>query len=96
MTTRSTILFLTACGCLALGGARLYADETPVSAIVAKDLKSDKEADKVKALDELGARGVKAAEAVMPIEELLKDKSAKVRAHAALALGSIGRRPRIP
>ena len=90
MKTRYMILILTACGCLTLGGSRLYADETPVAALVAQDLKSDKEADKLKALDELGARGDKAAEAVKPIEALLKDKSAKVRAHAALALGAIG------
>ena len=90
MKTRYMILILTACGCLTLAGSMLYADETPVAVLVAKDLKSDNEADKLKALDELGARGEKAAEAVKPIEALLKDKSAKVRAHAALALGSIG------
>ncbi|MEI8376113.1 MAG: HEAT repeat domain-containing protein [Planctomycetota bacterium] len=90
MTTRYLILILTACGCLTLGGVKLYADETPVAALAAKDLKSDNEADKLKALDELGARGEKAAEVAKPIEELLKDKSAKVRAHAAMALGSIG------
>src|ERR1039458_916699 len=77
-------------GCLILGGRNLYADETPVAVLAAKDLKSDKESDKVKALDELGARGEKAAEAVKPIEDLLKDKSGTVRAHAALALGRIG------
>ncbi len=89
MKTRYMILILTACGCLALAGSKLYADETPVAGLV-KDLKSDKEADRLKALDDLGARGEKAAEAVKPIEDLLKDKSAKVRAHAAMALGSIG------
>ncbi|MGA2254251.1 MAG: HEAT repeat domain-containing protein [Thermoguttaceae bacterium] len=90
MKTKYMTLVLAACGCLTLGGSKLYADETPVAAIVAKDLKSEKEAEKVKALDELGARGEKAAEAVKPIEALLTDKSAKVRAHAALALGAIG------
>jgi HEAT repeat protein len=91
MKARFGFLILAACGCLALAGSKLYADETPVAALVAKGLKSDNEADKLKALDELGARGEKAAEAVKPIEALLKDKSAKVRAHAALALGAIGR-----
>ena len=90
MKTKYMILILAACGCLTLGGSKLYAEETPVAVLVAKDLKSDKEADKLKALDELGARGEKAAEAVKPIEDLLKDKSAKIRAHAALALGAIG------
>jgi HEAT repeat protein len=89
MKTTHMILILTACG-LWLAGRGLYADDAPVSAITAKELKSDKEADKIKGLDALAARGEKAAEAVKPIEELLKDKSATVRAHAALALGAIG------
>jgi HEAT repeat protein len=90
MKTRFTILILTAWGCLTLGALKLYASETPAAALAAKGLKSDKEVDKVLALDELGARGEGAAAILKPIEELLKDKSAKVRAHAALALGSIG------
>jgi HEAT repeat protein len=92
MKTRFWILLLIVCGCLTLGRSLLYAaDPLPKGeGDLAKELKSDKEADKVKALDELGARGEKAAEAVKPIEELLKDKSAKVRAHAAHALGEIG------
>ena len=49
-------------------------------------MKSDNEADKVKALDALGA-WEKAAGSVKQIEALLGDKSPKVRAHAALALG---------
>ncbi len=95
MTTRYMILILTACGCLSLAGSLLYADglpvdNVPVSVLVTKHLTAADEADKLKALDELGTRGAKAAEAVKPIEGLLKDKSAKVRAHAALALGLIG------
>ena len=90
MTTRYMIFLLAACGCLSLGGPKLNADETPVAALVAKGLKSENEADRLKALDQLGAQGEKAAEAVKPIEVLLKDKSTKVRAHAALALGAIG------
>ena len=90
MKTRYVILILTACGCLTLSGSMLQAGETPVAVLVAKGLQSDSETDKLKALDELHGRGKKAAEAVGPIEALLKDKSAKVRAHAALALGSIG------
>ena len=87
MKTRYMILILTACGCLTLGGLNVYADEAPIAAVV-KDLKSDKEADKVKALDALAARGDKAVEAVKPVEELLKDKSAKVRAPCRAGSGS--------
>jgi HEAT repeat protein len=109
MKTRIMIVILTACGCLPLAGWELYADETPVAPVKrqegpalndrigGKNLKSEQEVDKVKALDELGARGEKAADAAQfymlyktAIEALLKDKSAKVRAHAALALGLIG------
>jgi HEAT repeat protein len=89
MKTRSGILILTACGCLTLGGAIAYAAETPAAAIAAKDLKTQSEADKLKAVDDLAARGEKAAEAVKAVEDLLKDKSPKVRAHAALALGAM-------
>jgi len=93
MKTTYSILILAACGCLTLGGAKLYADETPVAAKEvkpAKGLTGADEAAKVKVLDELGAGGEKPAEAIQSIEPLLKDKSAKVRAHAALALGAIG------
>ena len=46
----------------------------------------------------MGAHGEKAAEAVGPLTELLKDNSAKVRAHAACALGEIGApaKPAVP
>ena len=89
MKTKYWILILTACGCLTLGGRCVFADEAPV-ADLAKKLNSDNETGKVKTLDELGARGEKAVEVLKPIEALLKDKSAKVRADAAMALGSIG------
>jgi len=72
---------------------RLYADGTPVVSKAAKpvtDSKNADEATKVKMLDEFSAGGEKPAEAVKSIEALLRDKSAKIRAHAALALGSIG------
>jgi HEAT repeat protein len=89
MKTTQMILVVVVCGCLT-HAAKIYADDSPAAAIVAKELKSEKEADKVAGLDKLGTMGEKAAEAVKPIEDLLKDKSAKVRAHAALALGAIG------
>ena len=62
------------------------------------NLKSADEAVRLQAIDQLGARGAKAAEAVAPLTELLKDGSAKVRAHAACALGEIGAaaKPAVP
>lgn len=99
MKTRDKILILTACGCLVLGGLSLYAAEPQVtggslgSAIDLKsvDLKTADEKTKVEVLDQLGAsKGATTAAGVKPIEELLKDPSALVRSHAALALGQIG------
>ena len=90
MKTRYLILILTACGCLTLAGSMLYAGEIPAAVQLAPRLRSSDEAEKVKTLDDLGALGPEAARDVKPIEDLLKDKSAKVRAHAALALGAIG------
>lgn len=90
MKTTLVVLTLAACGCLAPGGPKLHADETPPAALAGKGSNSDQDAGKVKALDELAARGEEAADSRMRIEALLKDKSARVRAHAALALGSIG------
>ena len=61
-------------------------------------LKSSDEAAQVKAIDQLGAKGAKAADAVAPLTELLKASSAKVRAHAAVSLGEIGAaaKPSVP
>jgi HEAT repeat protein len=53
-------------------------------------LKSSDESVRLKAIDQLGAQGEKAAEAVAPLAALLKDGSAPVRAHAARSLGEIG------
>ncbi len=74
---------------LFLGNPALHADERPVSDWVAA-LKSPDESARLKAVDQLGVRGPKAAEAVAPLCELLRDASPKVRAHAAWALGEIG------
>jgi len=93
MKTTSMILILVACGCLTLGGVELRAAVAPVVAQDAKsgvDWKNADEATKVKALDQLGAGSEKPVEVLKQVEALLKDKSAKVRAHAALALGSAG------
>ena len=55
-----------------------------------KVLKSADAAARLRAIDELGAQGPRAAEAVTQLAALLKDSSAEVRAHAAHALGKIG------
>ena len=52
--------------------------------------KSAKEADRIRAVDQLASQGPKAAEAVAPLTALLQDSSATVRAHAARSLGEIG------
>jgi HEAT repeat protein len=61
-------------------------------------LKSADEPARLKAIDDLGARGPQAAEAVASLGELLQDGSAKVRAHAAWCLGAIGdaAKPAVP
>lgn len=51
---------------------------------------SGAEAARISAIDQLGARGEKAAEAVAGLSQLLLDGSANVRAHAVRALGQIG------
>jgi HEAT repeat protein len=60
-----------------------------VAALVGKLTSADESA-RLEAIDQLGARGAKAAEAVAPLVELLKDSSAPVRAHAVRSLGEIG------
>jgi HEAT repeat protein len=52
--------------------------------------KSGNEPARIKAIDELGARGAKAGAAVEPLTKLLSDGSGKVRAHAVRSLGQIG------
>ena len=105
MKMERMILILTACGCLTLGAGELYAGEPPVGSPAenALDGRSPRTADAetglakpvsetemVKRLDEMGAHGEKSAEAIKLLEESLKDKSALVRDHAAMALGAIG------
>ncbi len=87
MNTKKSLLFLAVCGCLILSGVIASAAEKTTAALVA-DLKSADEGVRLQAVNELA--GVKAAAAVGPLTELLGDKSAAVRAHAAYALGAIG------
>jgi HEAT repeat protein len=96
MTTRTTILFFAACGCLAACGQRTFADDPkagPAAAAAApatKDVSDPADAGKLKSLNEYIEQGPKAADKLTVIEELLKDKSPKVRAAAVDALGAIG------
>lgn len=84
-------------GCLAIQAAALRAAETSVPDLI-QQLSSAKEAARLQAIDELGARGEQAAAAVAPLTKLLKDSSPAVRAHAVHALGAIGSpaKPAVP
>jgi HEAT repeat protein len=91
MTTRITILFLAACGCLSACALRAFADDTKAApAAASKDAGASADADKLKMLNEYIEQGPKAADKLKDIEAMLKDKSSNVRAHAVLALGAIG------
>jgi HEAT repeat protein len=65
------------------------AQDRPLNALLPA-AKSGAMEDRVKAIDEIGAQGAKAASAVSDLTALLRDQSAEVRAHAAHALGEIG------
>lgn len=82
---------------LALSTSVLRAAEASVADLVAA-LAAGDEAARLKAIDELGARGPQAAAAVDPLAKLCKDSSAKVRAHAVRSLGEIGpaAKPAVP
>ena len=97
MHTRKIALVWTVLGCLMMAGSVLRAGEPSVAGLIG-GLKSSDEAARLKAVDQLGAMGEKAAAAVAPLTELLADGSAKVRAHAAWSLGAIGApaKPAVP
>ena len=94
MATKTSLLCLAAGGCLMLGGWHASADE----AAPAGNASPSDETARLQAIDKLGARGAKDAEAVAPLTEMLKDASPTVRAHAAGALGRIGApaKPAVP
>lgn len=89
MNPRRITLFGVVLGCWLLAGLAAQAAEVTTAKLLG-DLKSTDEAVRVQAIDELGARGDKAVEAVAPLTALLKDSSPVVRAHAARSLGEIG------
>ncbi len=64
--------------------------ETASIADLIGQLSAAEEADRCDAIDALGAMGPAAAEALENLSGLLEDKSALVRAHAAMALGQLG------
>ena len=77
---------------LAFSGLIIFASSaTSVTAASVKDLinqlKSAEEAARLEAIDQLGAQGARAAEAVGPLTALLKDGSAAQRARAAGGAG---------
>jgi HEAT repeat protein len=82
-------LFFAVCSLLLLTGRSAWAMDSSVKELIAQ-LKSSDESQRLKAIDQLDAQGEKAAEAVAPLTESLKDESVKVRAHSARALGDIG------
>ena len=86
---RTKALLFAVGGWLVLAGATAWAAESSLKELLAA-LKSADEPARLKAIDQLGKQGEKAAEAGAPLTALLGDKSVAVRAHAATALGEIG------
>ena len=86
---RTKALLLAVGGWLILAGSTAWAAEASLKDKIG-ELKGSDESARLTAIDQLGAQGEKAAEAVAPLAELLADKSAAVRAHAAKSLGEIG------
>lgn len=86
---RSSGLYLALAGVILLAGTASQAMDSPISELIGQ-LGSSDTAARLKAIDQLGVRGVDAAEAVAPLTALLKDASADVRSHAARSLGEIG------
>lgn len=89
LSLRKNGLFLALCGLILLAAAASQATASSVKELIGQ-LGSSDAAARLTAIDQLGARGANAAEAVAPLAALLKDASADVRAHAAQSLGRIG------
>jgi HEAT repeat protein len=82
-------LLLALTGMIMLAVTASQAMDSSVEELIGQ-LNSSDAAARLQAIDQLGARGANAAEAVVPLTALLKDASAEVRAHAARSLGEIG------
>ena len=97
MNPKRLVLLATLVGCLMLGGSVACGSRS-------FDGDADRQSEVARRVGPLaghrpvGRAGPKAAEAVAPLSELLKDSSAKVRAHAVCALGEIGAaaKPAVP
>ena len=98
MKSKRLVFFGTLLSCLILGSMVAQAIDNRDKMSLVGSTKPADEAARLRPIDQLGAHGEKAAEAVGPLTELLKDNSAKVRAHAACALGEIGApaKPAVP
>jgi len=92
-----SILLVAALSGMFLSTAMANAAEPTVAELIA-GLKSPDEPKRLEAINRLGHRGEKSAEAVPALTALLKDPTPKVRAYTALALGEIGApaKPAVP
>jgi len=92
-----SILLVAALSGMFLSTVASSAAEPTVAELIA-GLKSPDEPKRLDAIDQLGHKGEKAAEAVPALTALLKDSSPKVRAYTALTLGEIGAaaKPAVP
>jgi HEAT repeat protein len=88
MNLQRTVLLMTVSLAVLCGRVAL-ADEVAKVALPA-DLNAADESVKLQAIEQWSSEGEKAAPAVLPLAQLLKDKSSIVRARAAHALGKIG------
>src|SRR5690242_6769510 len=75
--------------CLCLLAVRLSAADMSVADLIQAS-KSGSETSRIMAIDQLGALGEKASDALPTLMQLLSDGSAGIRAHAANALGGFG------
>jgi HEAT repeat protein len=102
MKSKQLALLAITLGCLALGsllpGCGVACAGEDSTAALINNLTSADSAVQLRAIDELGAQGAQAAEAVAPLTGLLKNDSAAIKAHAACALGEIGTaaKPAVP
>src|ERR1043166_9015425 len=85
----SRAMQLAALCCVLAAHQPLLAAEPTVATLI-QESKSGSEAARIKAIDELGSLGEKAAEAVPTLTQILSDSSANIRAHAANSLGLVG------
>ena len=82
-------LFLALASLMMLAGTASQATDSSVTELIGQ-LNSPDAAVRLKAIDELGAQGANAAEAVGPLTACSRTASADVRSHAARSLGEIG------